>query len=103
MPQFYNVLRGEMSIIGPHPEQETFVRAFAQDVPLYDIRCSIRHHVRPGITGWAQVRQGYAAGSKEAKEKLRCDRYYIKNVSPALDPRFVWETVLTVLSGFGAR
>ena len=99
LPQFYNVLRGEMSIIGPRPEQEAFVRAFAHDIPLY----SIRHHVRPGITGWAQVRQGYAAGSEEAKEKLRCDFYYIKNFSLALDARIVWETVLTVLSGFGAR
>ena len=99
LPQFYNVWRGEMSIIGPRPEQEAFVRVFAQDIPLYDIR----HHVRPGITGWAQVRQGYAAGSEEAKEKLRCDFYYIKNFSLALDTRIVWETVLTVLSGFGAR
>ena len=99
LPQFYNVLRGEMSVIGPRPEQEAFVRVFSQDIPLY----SIRHHVRPGITGWAQVRQGYAAGCDEAKEKLRCDFYYIKNVSLALDARIVWETVLTVLSGFGAR
>lgn len=99
LPQFYNVLRGEMSIIGPRPEQEAFVKLFTQDIPLY----AIRHHVRPGITGWAQVRQGYAAGYDEAKEKLRCDFYYIKNFSLALDVRIVGETILTVLSGFGAR
>lgn len=99
LPQFYNVLRGEMSIIGPRPEQETFVRLFTDSIPLY----AVRHHVRPGITGWAQVRQGYASGAEEAREKLRCDFYYIKNFSLALDARIVGETMLTILSGFGAR
>ncbi len=99
LPQFYNVMRGEMSIIGPRPEQQVFVNLFSQDIPLY----AIRHHVRPGITGWAQVRQGYAAGTEEAREKLRCDFYYIKNFSLALDVRIIGETIWTILSGFGAR
>ncbi len=81
LPQFYNVLRGEMSIIGPRPKQEVFVKLFSESIPLY----AIRHHVRPGITGWAQVRQGYTANAEETREKLRCDFYYIKNFSLELD------------------
>lgn len=99
LPQFYNVLRGEMSIIGPRPEQRVFVAQFSEEIPLYNIR----HHVRPGITGWAQVTQGYAAGEAETREKIRCDFYYIKNFSLALDVQIVMKTMQTVLSGFGAR
>lgn len=99
LPQFYNVLRGEMSIIGPRPEQRVFVTRFSEEIPLYNIR----HHVRPGITGWAQVMQGYAAGEDETREKIRCDFYYIKNFSVGLDVQIVMKTVQTVLSGFGAR
>lgn len=99
LPQFYNVLRGEMSIIGPRPEQRVFVTQFSEEIPLYNIR----HHVRPGITGWAQVMQGYAAGEDETREKIRCDFYYIKNFSVGLDIQIVMKTVQTVLSGFGAR
>lgn len=99
LPQFYNVLRGEMSIIGPRPEQHVFVAQFSEEIPLYNIR----HHVRPGITGWAQVTQGYAAGEDETREKIRCDFYYIKNFSLGLDVQIVAKTVQTVLSGFGAR
>lgn len=99
IPQFYNVLLGDMSIIGPRPEQRTFVEIFSKEVPLYEIR----HHMRPGITGWAQVTHGYTAGAGEAREKLRRDFYYIKNVSIWLDLQIVLRTVATVLSGFGAR
>jgi lipopolysaccharide/colanic/teichoic acid biosynthesis glycosyltransferase len=99
LPQFYNVLRGEMSIIGPRPEQRVFVAQFSEEIPLYNIR----HHVRPGITGWAQVTQGYASGEDETREKIRCDFYYIKNFSLGLDLQIVMKTVQTVLSGFGAR
>lgn len=99
LPQFYNVLRGEMSIIGPRPEQAAFVKLFSESIPLY----AVRHHVQPGITGWAQVRQGYTASSEETQEKLRRDFYYVKNFSLALDLRIVGETILTILSGFGAR
>lgn len=99
LPQFWNVLCGDMSIIGPRPEQRTFVEQFAREIPLY----SIRHHVRPGITGWAQVTQGYAAGADETREKLRCDFFYIKHFSLRLDLRIVGQTLRTISSGFGAR
>jgi lipopolysaccharide/colanic/teichoic acid biosynthesis glycosyltransferase len=99
LPQFWNVLRGEMSIIGPRPEQGTFVEQFTREIPLYQVR----HWVRPGISGWAQVNQGYAAGTDETVEKLRFDLYYIKHFSFWLDLRVVAKTIWTILSGFGAR
>lgn len=99
LPQFWNVLRGEMSVIGPRPEQEGFVQAYEQGIQLY----ATRHRVRPGITGWAQVRQGYAAGEDETLEKLRHDVYYIKHFSLGLDFQVVLLTVWTVLTGFGSR
>lgn len=99
LPQFYNVLRGEMSIIGPRPEQLVFVADFEENIPLY----GTRHWVRPGITGWAQVRHGYADSLDSTSEKLRYDFYYVKHLSPALDLRIVWLTVLTILTGFGSR
>ena len=99
LPQFWNVFKGDMSIIGPRPEQRVFVEQFETEVPLFDIR----HHVRPGITGWAQVKLGYTAGADEASEKLRCDFYYIKHFSFGLDFLIVCRTIRTILSGFGAR
>lgn len=99
LPQFYNVLRGEMSIIGPRPEQWAFVAEFEESIPLY----ATRHWVRPGITGWAQVNQGYAAGVDETTEKLNYDFYYIKHHSFQTDLLIVWKTLLTILTGFGAR
>jgi lipopolysaccharide/colanic/teichoic acid biosynthesis glycosyltransferase len=99
LPQFWNVLRGDMSIIGPRPEQEQFVQNFEQDLYLY----AVRHWVKPGITGWAQVTQGYAATADESALKLKHDVYYIKHVSFALDARIVVRTLLTILTGFGAR
>lgn len=99
LPQFYNVLRGEMSIIGPRPEQWAFVAEFEESIPMY----ATRHWVRPGITGWAQVNQGYAAGINETTEKLNYDFYYIKHHSLATDLSIVWKTLLTILTGFGAR
>lgn len=99
LPQFWNVLLGQMSIIGPRPEQVPFVRDFEDKIPLY----SLRHSVPPGITGWAQVTQGYAAGRDETLEKLRLDIYYVKHVSLATDMKVLFRTVATVVSGFGAR
>ncbi|WP_189064868.1 sugar transferase [Deinococcus seoulensis] len=99
LPQFYNVLRGDMSIIGPRPEQEAFVQEFQHSIHLYPVR----HWVKPGITGWAQVRHGYAAGEDETIEKLRFDMYYVKNFSFALDARVVAHTLWTIMTGFGAR
>lgn len=99
LPQFWNVLRGDMSVIGPRPEQEAFVQQFNRDIPLYPMR----HWVRPGITGWAQVTHGYASGKDETFEKLRHDVYYIKHFSFWLDVRIVVKTIWTILTGFGAR
>lgn len=99
LPQFINVLKGEMSLIGPRPEQPSFVESFDQKIPFY----SYRHVVKPGITGWAQVRYGYAASSDETQVKIEHDFYYIKNCSLSLDFFIVFLTIKTMLSGFGAR
>ncbi|WP_245576222.1 sugar transferase [Deinococcus murrayi] len=99
LPQFYNVLRGEMSIIGPRPEQFAFAADLEESIPLY----ATRHWVRPGITGWAQVTQGYTGSMDELHEKLQYDFYYVKHLSPQLDLLILWKTILTVLTGFGAR
>src|SRR5699024_3588248 len=99
LPQFINVLKGDMSLIGPRPEQPDFVAEFDLCVPFY----GYRHVVKPGITGWAQVRQGYAADQDEAQIKLEHDFYYIKHCSISLDLFIVLLTLKTILSGFGAR
>jgi exopolysaccharide biosynthesis polyprenyl glycosylphosphotransferase len=99
IPQLLNVLLGHMSLIGPRPEQHTFVNDFAVSIPSYPYR----HLVRPGITGWAQVMQGYAASEEETTIKLSYDLYYVKHYSLALDLLIVAKTVRTVLTGFGAR
>jgi lipopolysaccharide/colanic/teichoic acid biosynthesis glycosyltransferase len=99
IPQFWNVLKGDMSIIGPRPEQEGFATQFMDEIPLYDLR----YNVRPGITGWAQVMHGYASGTDETREKLRYDFYYIKYFSFELDVQVVFKTIRIMLTGFGAR
>jgi exopolysaccharide biosynthesis polyprenyl glycosylphosphotransferase len=99
LPQFWNVLRGDMSIIGPRPEQRAFVETFNQEIRLYPVR----HWVRPGITGWAQVVHGYAADTDTTIDKLRYDVFYIKYLSFWLDVRIVFKTLQTILTGFGAR
>jgi lipopolysaccharide/colanic/teichoic acid biosynthesis glycosyltransferase len=99
LPQFWNVLKGDMSIIGPRPEQAGFAKTFENEIPLYNLR----HNVRPGITGWAQVMQGYAAGTDETREKLCYDFYYVKQCSLSLDLRIVYSTIHTILTGFGSR
>ncbi len=99
IPQLWNVLRGEMSIIGPRPEQRGFASQFADEIPLYDLR----HNLRPGITGWAQVMQGYADDTLATKIKLRHDFYYVRRCSLALDFRIVLETLRTIVTGFGSR
>ena len=99
IPQLWNVLLGEMSVIGPRPEQKQFATQFAHEIPLYGLRSNLR----PGITGWAQVMQGYAADTIETETKLRYDFYYVKHCSFALDVRIVWETIRTILTGFGSR
>jgi exopolysaccharide biosynthesis polyprenyl glycosylphosphotransferase len=99
LPQLWNVLRGDMSLIGPRPEQTAFVARFAQDIPSYPYR----HLVRPGLTGWAQVQQGYAASAQETAIKLSYDLYYVTHYSLAMDLLILAKTLRTVLTGQGAR
>ena len=99
IPQLFNVLMGHMSLIGPRPEQDGFVQQFAEQMPSYPYR----HLVRPGLTGWAQVQQGYAASADETAIKLSYDLYYITHYSLAMDLLIVFKTIQTVLTGRGAR
>ena len=99
LPQFWNVLRGEMSIIGPRPEQQEFADVFSSRLKLYPHR----HAVLPGITGWAQVNYGYASDMTETTHKLSFDLYYVKYSSLWLDIKIVFRTILTIMRGFGAR
>jgi lipopolysaccharide/colanic/teichoic acid biosynthesis glycosyltransferase len=99
LPQIWNVLRGEMSLIGPRPEQVPFAHLFAREIPLYPCR----HLVKPGISGWAQVNQGYAAGSDETRIKLAYDLYYVKHCSFWLDALIALRTPRTIQTGHGAR
>ncbi|MFC7489529.1 MULTISPECIES: sugar transferase [unclassified Knoellia] len=99
LPQFFNILRGELSLIGPRPEQVTFVEKYREAIPFYDQR----HLVRPGITGWAQVRHGYAASEEETIEKLSYDFYYLKHMSPLLDLEVLARSVWTVVSASGTK
>jgi sugar transferase (PEP-CTERM system associated) len=99
LPQFINVLKGEMSFIGPRPERPEFVAKLKQTIPYY----VNRHFVKPGITGWAQIKYQYGASEEDAFEKLRYDLYYIKNLSPLLDCMITIDTIKVVLFGKGAR
>lgn len=99
IPQLYNVLKGDMSFVGPRPERMTFVERLKESIPFY----STRHFVKPGVTGWAQVRYPYGASDEDALEKLRYDLYYIKNYSIFLDFKIILDTIRVVSSGFGGR
>ena len=99
IPQLFNVLKGDMSFIGPRPERMAFVERLEKAIPYY----STRHLVKPGVTGWAQVRYPYGASDEDALEKLRYDLFYIKNYSIFLDFRIILDTVKVVTSGFGGR
>lgn len=99
LPQFLNVLRGDMSLIGPRPEQPALSAHYAQELPGFDSR----HLVRPGITGWAQVKAGYAADVAETRIKLSYDLFYVKNASAMLDTEIALRTVRTLLFGGSAR
>ncbi len=98
LPQLYNVLRGEMSLVGPRPERPEFVKELRKNIPYYDIR----HTIRPGVTGWAQIRFRYASSAEDAHTKLQYDLYYVKNMSLGLDIRILTETIKVVLFGEGA-
>ena len=99
LPQYLNVLKGDMSLIGPRPEQQVFVDAFEKQILFYNYR----HIVRPGISGWAQVTQGYTADVDDTQIKVEHDFYYIKHFSMWLDVLIVFKTIKTMLTGFGAR
>jgi sugar transferase (PEP-CTERM system associated) len=98
LPQLWNVLRGDMSLVGPRPERPEFVTGLTKDIPYY----GQRHIVRPGLTGWAQVRYAYGATVEDAVQKLQYDLYYIKNMSLALDLYIIFETLKTVLTKGGS-
>ncbi len=98
LPQFVNILRGDMNLVGPRPHPATNGELFGEGIPYYFLRAA----VRPGITGWAQIRQGYANNLEEETEKMRYDLYYIKHLSFWLDLRILFDTVKIVLSGRGA-
>jgi lipopolysaccharide/colanic/teichoic acid biosynthesis glycosyltransferase len=99
IPQLWNVLCGEMSLIGPRPERPSFVAQLTQQIPFY----GQRHVVKPGLTGWAQVRYTYGASVEDAIEKMQYDLFYVKNLSMRFDLVIAFETVKTVLLRRGAR
>ena len=99
LPQIINILKWEMSWIGPRPEAEVLSRWYTADIPFY----RYRHVVKPGISGWAQVNQGHVADVDQVHEKLHYDFYYIKYFSPWLDVLIVFRTIKTMLTGWGAR
>ena len=94
-----NVLLGDMALVGPRPERPHFCETLREDVPLFDLRAV----VRPGITGWAQVRAPYAAANEEARTKLGFDLFYVSRRSPWFDLAILFETLGVALSGQGAR
>jgi sugar transferase (PEP-CTERM system associated) len=99
IPQMFNVLKGDMSFVGPRPERPFFVEKLRKGIPFYDQRFS----VRPGVTGWAQIKYRYGASQQDAVEKLKYDLYYIKNLSLLYDLLIIFETIKVVLFGRGAR
>ena len=99
LPQVLNVLRGQMSLVGPRPERPEFVEELERTIPYY----AERHAVKPGVTGWAQLRYSYGASEEDATEKLHYDLYYVKNQSLMLDIMIILQTVEVVLWGKGAR
>lgn len=99
IPQLINVLKGEMSLVGPRPERPEFVKTLKERIPYY----SERHFVKPGVSGWAQVRYPYGASVEDAVEKLRYDLFYIKNISIMLDLKIIFKTITVMLFCRGGR
>jgi sugar transferase (PEP-CTERM system associated) len=99
LPQLWTVLAGHMSFVGPRPERQFFVDQLVEKIPFYDVR----HSVKPGVTGWAQVRYPYGASVEDGLAKLQYDLYYVKNHSLFLDLMILVETIQVVLLGKGAR
>jgi sugar transferase (PEP-CTERM system associated) len=99
IPQFWNILRGEMSFVGPRPERPHFVAQLAQEIPFYEQR----HLIAPGLTGWAQIKYPYGASIEDARQKLQYDLFYIKNYSLVFDALILFETIKIILFGRGAQ
>ena len=99
LPQIFNVLRGEMSLIGPRPERPHFTDIFKGKIQYY----FLRHSVHPGLTGWAQICYQYTSSIKDTSEKFKYDLYYIKNFSLSLDFLIILKTIKVVLTGQGAK
>ncbi len=99
IPQFWNILKGEMSFVGPRPERPHFVAQLAEEIPYYEQR----HLIAPGLTGWAQIKYPYGASIEDARQKLQYDLFYIKNHSLFLDAIILFETIKIILFGRGAQ
>jgi lipopolysaccharide/colanic/teichoic acid biosynthesis glycosyltransferase len=99
IPQLWQVLQGDMSFVGPRPERPEFVSELSKTIPFY----GLRHEVKPGLTGWAQVKYRYGASAEDAMEKLQHDLFYIKNLSIPLDLFIIIKTVKTVVARRGVR
>ena len=99
IPQLWNVLKGDMSLVGPRPERPEFIEWLKKEIPYYNLR----HTVRPGITGWAQTRYKYGNSIEDTTEKLRYDLFYIKNMAPGLDALILFQTIKTILLARGAK
>ena len=99
IPQFWNILRGQMSFVGPRPERPHFVAQLAEEIPYYEQR----HLIAPGLTGWAQIKYPYGASIEDARQKLQYDLFYIKNFSLFLDAIIMFETIKIILFGRGAQ
>jgi lipopolysaccharide/colanic/teichoic acid biosynthesis glycosyltransferase len=97
LPQVVNIIKGDLSVVGPRPEQPHYVEELRQKLPFYDLR----HLVRPGLTGWAQVKYGYAGDESDAMEKLQYEFYYLRHQSLGLDARIVGRTIRSVIGGAG--
>lgn len=99
LPQLFNVFRGEMSLVGPRPERPVFCKMLEEKIPYYNLR----HSVRPGLTGWAQVRLRYSSNIDDTKDKLELDLFYLKNLSLLVDCAILFETIKVVVLGRGAH
>jgi lipopolysaccharide/colanic/teichoic acid biosynthesis glycosyltransferase len=99
LPQLFNVLKGDMSFVGPRPERPEFVEELAKAIPYYEER----HRVKPGLTGWAQIRYPYGNTVEDGREKLQYDLYYVKNFSIFMDLLILLQTAEVVMMGKGAQ
>jgi len=99
LPQFINILRGDMDLVGPRPEMESNVKTMIEKIPYY----SLRMVVKPGLTGWAQVRHGYSVSQEDVTEKMRYDLYYVKHMSPWFDLRILVDTIKIILLSRGGE